>query len=85
MSDAASERHIFVYGTLRKALRHEMVGVLVREAHFVGEASVRGVLFDLGTYPGLVVNKQATGLVKGGDLRAPRAQRGRHARRPGRI
>lgn len=75
MSDAASERHIFVYGTLRKALRHEMVGVLVREAHFVGEASVRGVLFDLGTYPGLVVNEQATGLVKGEiyALRAPSA------------
>jgi gamma-glutamylcyclotransferase (GGCT)/AIG2-like uncharacterized protein YtfP len=75
LSDAASERHIFVYGTLRKALEQEMAGVLVREAHFVGEASVRGVLFDLGTYPGLVVNEQATGLVKGEiyALRAPSA------------
>jgi len=52
-----------------------MAGVLVREAHFVGEASVRGVLFDLGTYPGLVVNEQATDLVKGEiyELRAPSA------------
>lgn len=42
-----------------------MVDVLVREARFVGEASVRGMLFDLGTYPGLVVNERATGRVKG--------------------
>jgi gamma-glutamylcyclotransferase (GGCT)/AIG2-like uncharacterized protein YtfP len=70
-----SERHVFVYGTLRKALRHKMAGVLAREAHFVGEASVPGMLFDLGTYPGLVVNAQATGLVQGEiyALRAPGA------------
>ena len=60
-----TERHLFVYGTLRKALRHEMYAVLTRGAQFVGSASVRGALFDLGAYPGFVVDDVAADLVTG--------------------
>ncbi len=52
-------RHLFVYGTLRRALRHPMHGVLARQARFVGEGWVRGRLFDLGRYPGVVLAGKA--------------------------
>lgn len=47
------ERNLFVYGTLRKACGHEMHRVLAGAALFVGKATVRGALYDLGSYPGL--------------------------------
>lgn len=44
-----------------------MHAVLERTARFVGEATVRGALYDLGAYPGLVVvegdDKRVTGEV----------------------
>jgi len=47
-------REVFVYGTLRSALGHEMHRVLTHGARFIGDATVRGALYDLGAYPGLV-------------------------------
>jgi gamma-glutamylcyclotransferase (GGCT)/AIG2-like uncharacterized protein YtfP len=45
--------HLFVYGTLR-AGAHAMHDVLADSAELVGGARARGLLFDLGWYPGLV-------------------------------
>jgi gamma-glutamylcyclotransferase (GGCT)/AIG2-like uncharacterized protein YtfP len=45
--------HLFVYGTLR-AGAHEMHGVLAEAADLLGHARARGLLIDLGWYPGLV-------------------------------
>ena len=61
----AQARHLFVYGTLRKTLGHEMHGVLARAARLVGEATVRGALYDLGAYPGLVVSGAGEARVTG--------------------
>ena len=54
-------RLLFVYGTLRGA--HEPNHRLARQ-RFVGEATVRGRLFDLGSYPGMTIGEE-TGLVTG--------------------
>lgn len=56
---------LFVYGTLRKALEHEMHRVLARGARFVGEAALRGALYDLGAYPGLVTEGDGLDCVSG--------------------
>lgn len=61
----AEARHLFVYGTLRKHLAHEMHGVLKRAARLVGEATVQGTLYDLGAYPALVVAGAGEGRVTG--------------------
>ena len=54
-------RLLFVYGTLRGA--HEPNHRLARQ-RFIGEARVRGRLFDLGSYPGMTVAEE-TGTVTG--------------------
>ena len=59
---------LFVYGTLRKDIRNSRFHVLAREAQevtFVGHARIQGRLFDLGTYPGLVLSGDPGARVRG--------------------
>jgi gamma-glutamylcyclotransferase (GGCT)/AIG2-like uncharacterized protein YtfP len=42
---------LFVYGSLRSGFRSPAYEYISRFFSFVGEARVRGKLFDLGTYP----------------------------------
>lgn len=58
-------QQLFVYGTLRTAVGHAMHQVLARAAHLVGFATVRGALYDLGSYPGLVMAGNHIGRVTG--------------------
>jgi gamma-glutamylcyclotransferase (GGCT)/AIG2-like uncharacterized protein YtfP len=45
---------LFVYGTLRAFVDVPMARWLRREARFVGSATTRGRLYDLGPYPGML-------------------------------
>ncbi len=47
-------RHVFVYGTLRAGGSND-IRRFVPAPQRVGEASICGVLYDLGAYPGLVL------------------------------
>lgn len=49
-------RILFVYGTLRRDPAHELFHLLARHGHFLGDARVRGRLFDLGSYPGMTLD-----------------------------
>ena len=51
---AAARRHVFVYGTLRRGDVRDITQ-LQPPPVFVGMASVQGVLYNLGTYPGLLL------------------------------
>ena len=44
---------LFVYGTLRPFVDMPMAKWLRSHARYVGQATTRGVLYDLGAYPGL--------------------------------
>ena len=44
---------LFVYGTLRPFVDIPMAKWLLRNAHYIGPATTRGRLYDLGRYPGL--------------------------------
>ena len=55
------ERHVFVYGTLRRGEQRD-INLLHPAPRWVGSGSIRGALYDLGTYPGVVLD---AGAVKG--------------------
>jgi gamma-glutamylcyclotransferase (GGCT)/AIG2-like uncharacterized protein YtfP len=62
--------HLFVYGTLMQAANGGRLGRaqrdrLQREATFVGAASIRGLLYDLGDYPGLCLTDDPDSIVHG--------------------
>jgi len=48
--------HLFVCGTLRSGLAPDEVAGLMRSMHRIGVASVPGRLYDLGDYPGAVLD-----------------------------
>ena len=50
----ADRRHVFVYGTLRRGDVRDITH-LQPPPVFVGMARVQGVLYNLGTYPGLLL------------------------------
>lgn len=49
-----AERHVFVYGTLRRGGSND-INLRKPAPRFVGTASLQGRLYDLGSYPGLIV------------------------------
>lgn len=50
---------VFVYGSLRRGGAHAM-SIEFPHAKFITEAQVSGSLYDLGTYPGLLLNESNT-------------------------
>jgi gamma-glutamylcyclotransferase (GGCT)/AIG2-like uncharacterized protein YtfP len=48
------ETHVFVYGTLRKDTRGQVLSPLCRDWIFLGYGTVAGELYDFGAYPGAV-------------------------------
>jgi gamma-glutamylcyclotransferase (GGCT)/AIG2-like uncharacterized protein YtfP len=54
---------VFVYGTLRRGSALSM-SVRFPDSKFIAEATVTGSLYDLGAYPGLLLN-QSNSLVFG--------------------
>jgi gamma-glutamylcyclotransferase (GGCT)/AIG2-like uncharacterized protein YtfP len=50
----AFDRHVFVYGTLRRGESNDINRLQPRPV-FVGTARVAGTLYDLGDYPGAVL------------------------------
>lgn len=49
-------RYIFIYGTLLPETTPDGVADAVESLRFVGKARVRGRLYDLGEYPGAVLD-----------------------------
>ena len=50
-----SQRHVFVYGTLRQGDDND-INLLKPTPFFVGPSRVAGVMYHLGGYPGVLLN-----------------------------
>src|SRR5713226_7977498 len=58
-------RNLFVYGTLRRGAQNEFARLLREQADLIGAGRVRGTLYDLDDYPGLVVPANTQRWVRG--------------------
>jgi len=47
-----SDRHLFVYGTLRRGCDNQFAQLLSERGQFIGADRVPGRLYDCGPYPG---------------------------------
>lgn len=54
MSETSAPNRLFVYGTLRRSIGHAMHRWLARHADYEGAATFQGILYDLGSYPGVL-------------------------------
>jgi gamma-glutamylcyclotransferase (GGCT)/AIG2-like uncharacterized protein YtfP len=52
---ARTSRHVFVYGTLRRGGRNDIARFRPEPFH-VADAAIAGTLYDLGAYPGVVLD-----------------------------
>ena len=57
--------YLFVYGTLRKGVTSPMDALLARHCKFYSEAIVRGILYDVGGYPGVIESAKSSDKVYG--------------------
>ncbi|RSZ40167.1 gamma-glutamylcyclotransferase [Variovorax beijingensis] len=55
--DASAQRHVFVYGTLRRGGRNDIARYWPAPVR-VADASIAATLYDLGAYPGAVLGGQ---------------------------
>lgn len=63
---------LFVYGSLRSGFRSPMYEYISRYFSFMGEAKVKGKLFDLGTYPAGIPTEEESFVV--GELYAVKSE-----------
>jgi gamma-glutamylcyclotransferase (GGCT)/AIG2-like uncharacterized protein YtfP len=63
--------YLFAYGTLQSGLAPTKIARVAAKLRPVGEGSVRGVLYDLGGYPGAVADPSAKGRIFGTVMELP--------------
>ncbi|HTX75571.1 MAG TPA: gamma-glutamylcyclotransferase family protein [Terracidiphilus sp.] len=62
---------LFAYGTLQPGLVPSELVPLVARLSVVARGSIRGILYDLGGYPGAVIDPRAEGCIHGVVYRLP--------------
>ena len=63
--------YLFAYGTLQPGLAPTKIARVAAKLRPVGEGFVRGVLYDLGGYPGAVPDPNAKGRIIGTVMELP--------------
>jgi gamma-glutamylcyclotransferase (GGCT)/AIG2-like uncharacterized protein YtfP len=63
--------HLFTYGTLQPDLAPDEIAHVVRRLEVIGKGTVRGTLFDLGSYPGAVIDRASPRRIAGTVFRLP--------------
>ncbi|MEO8147978.1 MAG: gamma-glutamylcyclotransferase family protein [Bacteroidia bacterium] len=57
--------YIFLYGTLRKEFNHHVFKKVEDKLDYVGKGFVKGKIFDIGEYPGLIESTGNQSVVEG--------------------
>jgi len=64
-------KYLFLYGQLLQPEPDKELALVVNRFHRIGAASVRGRLYDLGDYPGAVVDPSSNTSVRGELVEVP--------------
>jgi len=64
-------KYLFAYGTLQPGCAPAQIADLAAKLRPIGEASLRGRLYDFGGYPGAVPDASATGRIFGTVMELP--------------
>ena len=64
-------QYLFAYGTLQPGLAPTKIARVAAKLRPLGEGFVRGVLYDLGGYPGAVADPSAIGKIVGTVMELP--------------
>jgi gamma-glutamylcyclotransferase (GGCT)/AIG2-like uncharacterized protein YtfP len=64
-------QYLFAYGTLQPGLAPTKIARVAAKLRPVGEGFVRGVLYDLGGYPGAVADPGEAGRINGTVMKLP--------------
>ena len=54
MKEEEAPDYLFVYGTLRKGMDNPVKDHIMDDVDWIGEAQVKGKLYDIGNYTGAV-------------------------------
>lgn len=65
LSESAVTEYLFAYGTLQPHLAPPDVAHLVRQMEAVGTGAISGTLYDLGSYPGAVIDAMSPRRITG--------------------
>ena len=68
-------QHLFVYGTLRPSEAPEEIASIVKRFRRLGSAYVRGRLYDLGEFPGAVLDPSSRTMIHGELVALPSDER----------
>jgi gamma-glutamylcyclotransferase (GGCT)/AIG2-like uncharacterized protein YtfP len=55
--DMGAPRHLFAYGTLMPQVAPPAVASVLRRLRRIGQGTARGRLYDLGEYPGVILDR----------------------------
>jgi len=58
-------KYLFLYGTLRPDMADSEIAAIVGRLRSIGRGYVHGKLYDLGDYPGAIVDPSSSSLVRG--------------------
>jgi gamma-glutamylcyclotransferase (GGCT)/AIG2-like uncharacterized protein YtfP len=61
----SSERQVFVYGSLRSGFHHPAYQYISRYFTLLGDAKVKGSLYDMGDYPAAVPSENSSSYIIG--------------------
>ena len=60
-----ANEYLFVYGTLLRQSQSPMSSLLLSNSRFIDKAYIRGSLYDIGDYPGLIHSEKSKSKVLG--------------------
>ena len=63
--------YLFAYGTLQPGHAPGEIAAIVQHFEIVGKGTVPGTLYDLGAYPGIVLDQAGSRLISGTVFRLP--------------